>query len=140
MDALVTQQLTISPELIQLLGKKLYNNPLIVILVRELLQNSHDAQSTKIDLDVSYQEDNEDFNKSTVTLTCTDNGTGMSEDTLLNTFLSIGASKKIGITTGGFGIAKVSIFASLSWQVVTWQGGEYLSIASENMILRRKIC
>lgn len=111
-------EITTSPDFIQMMGKKLYTNPLSVILVRELLQNSRDATSYPnkgtVKIDVTP-----DRSTSTMTVVCDDSGCGMDEDTLVNTFLQIGGSKKQDGSVGGFGVAKVSLFATGRWSVHT---------------------
>ena len=112
-------EITTSPDFIQMMGKKLYSNPLLAILVRELLQNSRDATmkgiktSGKIDITVNR---NADGNTDVV---CDDTGIGMDESTLVNTFLQIGGTKKAEGSVGGFGVAKVSLFATGLWSVHT---------------------
>ncbi len=106
-------QITTSPTLIKLLGEKLYQNATSVILARELLQNSRDAcLKTGGKIKITFD---------TQGIICEDTGCGMDEDTLLNTFLCIGKSgkKADGEAVGGFGIAKVSLFAQDFWSVET---------------------
>lgn len=105
--------ITVSSDLLELLGKKLYSSDHSVILVRELLQNAFDAchnnsKSKLIDIEIN-----------TNLIQVSDNGIGMNEDTLLNVFLSIGASRKLDNSIGGFGIAKVSLFTCKKWQIYT---------------------
>jgi hypothetical protein len=113
-------EITISNDLIALLGKKLYSNPLTVILPRELLQNSIDASQDSTIVRIDYSSNRDD----TLSLTVSDLGCGMDKDTLLNTFLCIGKTKKSDNVNnvGGFGIAKVSLFASKFWSVNTTCG------------------
>jgi hypothetical protein len=60
----------------------------------------------------------------------------MDSDTLLNTFLCIGSSKKHNPNSiGGFGIAKVCLFASKKWSVYTRAANsESIAINSDDMI------
>jgi len=113
-----TQTIKTSPELIKLLGEKLYSLPLPIILLRELIQNSIDASK----LDKKPIKVNLDCSRDKFALIVQDSGCGMDEDVLLNTFLSIGASLKQDNSIGGFGIAKVSIFTSDNWYVKTTGG------------------
>ncbi len=114
-------EITTSPDFIQMMGKKLYTNPLLAILVRELLQNSRDATSTglktKGTIKIDVRHDLADNRKTFVS--CDDTGCGMDEETLVGTFLQIGGSKKQDGSVGGFGVAKVSLFATGTWSVTT---------------------
>lgn len=106
--------ITASPEMIRMLGKKLYSRPLPTILFRELLQNSRDAtlHGGKILIDT-------DNTAGTFTIKCDDTGVGMDDNILLNVFLSVGKSYKSDGAVGGFGVAKVAIFCSDTWSVHT---------------------
>jgi hypothetical protein len=119
----------ISSDLISMLGKKLYSSSHMVILARELLQNSIDAvsQTNKPKIEIALTGS---------MLTVSDNGCGMDNDTLLNVFLCIGGSKKQSNTSvGGFGIAKVCLFASQTWSVYTRAvNSESIAINSDDMI------
>lgn len=113
--------LSISPQVIAMLGRKLYSNHPLVIVVRELLQNSVDACKRKgvnPDIIINIDIDN---NKEEINVSCTDNGEGMTEDVLLNKFLCLGESGKRddNKSTGGFGIAKASIMSNPFWDVHT---------------------
>ena len=108
--------MSIDPELIQMLGRKLYRNHPVVIAVRELLQNSVDACKTRgviphIRIDV--------FNTPQgVSVVCEDNGIGMTEDDIINNFLCLGGSSKRGTDAAGkFGIAKAAIMSGVDWWV-----------------------
>lgn len=120
----INPQIFMSDDILSLLGKKLYNADTQVILVRELIQNSVDAMSSKIEIsyDGHYVMENDGIRENYTKIICKDNGIGMNQDTLLNVFLGIGKSKKFGPNnTGGFGIAKVSLFSALDWQLETNQ-------------------
>lgn len=81
---------------------------------REAIQNAVDAGSTKI---VCVHKQNED---GTHTVSCEDNGGGMSTDVLLNKFLVLGGSTKTSAsgTAGGFGKAKeLLLLPWISWEV-----------------------
>jgi len=117
---------TIDPDLIALLGRKLYSSHPIPIVVRELLQNSVDACSRanimpEIALKVDIRHIGND--KYITTITCRDNGIGMDIDELLNKFLCLGGTGKTDIrtkqTVGGFGIAKAAIMSGCYWSVRT---------------------
>lgn len=85
-------------------SKKEYNN-WVFSFFRELIQNSVDAGSS----DISFVYiDNED----SLTIQCTDNGSGMDRDILENVLLCLGGSKKNETSIGGFGYAKTLLFFS----------------------------
>jgi len=109
--------ITINSELITLLGKKLYSNPLPVIVARELLQNAVDAcrgNGGKVTVHINTIDN---------FIAVQDTGCGMDEDTLLNVFLQIGGSKKqTQDAVGRFGVAKVALFACFDWNVTTTCG------------------
>ena len=70
-------------------------------VIREFIQNSIDAGSTKIDII---------WNASKNVLTIKDNGKGMTEDVLRNVYFALGRSTKRGDNTqsGGFGKARIA--------------------------------
>ncbi len=105
-------QITTSTSLIKMLGEKLYSNKLDFILIRELLQNSVDASTdnTRIIINTHWDRD-------TFCIEVDDLGCGMDEHILLDIFLSIGGSHKRDESIGGFGIAKVALFAASEWAV-----------------------
>jgi len=80
---------------------------------REAVQNAVDAGGTNITLGSVKHEDG------TVTVFCDDDGSGMDEDTIINKFLVLGATTKIGASgaAGGFGKAKELLL--LPW--VAWR-------------------
>lgn len=82
---------------------------------REAVQNAVDAGATEVWCAVRDVD-------GAVEVTCTDNGGGMDEGTLLNKFLVLGGTSKVGSagTTGGFGKAKeLLVLPWLSWSVHT---------------------
>lgn len=84
-------------------AKKEYRNWMMA-LFREIIQNSVDAGATKIDFNLDEKDD--EFH-----LTCSDNGSGMSEDILINVLLCLGGSHKDNSDAiGGFGYAKTLLF------------------------------
>lgn len=81
---------------------------------REAIQNSYDAGATQIDITSKQNADG------TWTVTVTDDGGGMSEDVLLNKFLVLGGTTKVGVagSAGGFGKAKeLLVLPWLSWKI-----------------------
>lgn len=120
-------QLSVSPEMIKLLGEKLYTSHTSVIVTRELVQNAIDAvkmtKNAKNRVVIEYFFDSYS-NK--YHLTVKDQGVGMSEFTLTQVFLTLGLSGKRNSesVTGGFGIAKASIFSCQSWEVYTREKGK----------------
>lgn len=83
---------------------------------REAVQNSVDGGASKVDLSAAKNADG------TWTVRCSDNGRGMSEDVLLNKFLVLGGTTKVGQAgaSGGFGKAKeLLILPWISWKIHT---------------------
>jgi hypothetical protein len=75
--------------------------------VREVLQNSIDANSSEIDFKVEIISD------LLVSVTIKDNGSGMNRDVLENGFMSLGGSvKENADSVGGFGVASMMIAQS----------------------------
>jgi len=112
-------QTSIDPKLIAMLGRKLYSNHPVPIIVRELLQNSIDAcrragVEPRISITINQSNNRE------VTIICDDNGCGMSPDEIVNDFLCLGGTNKRGTSSvGGFGIAKAAIMSGIYWKVET---------------------
>lgn len=110
----------VSDKLIKLVGQNLYSaSPIFPVTVRELLQNSIDAQRNKgEDAPIVFSIF---LNSQTrqASLTCKDVGIGMDAETINSKFLVIGESgKQDGV--GGFGIAKAAIILSCDdWELHT---------------------
>lgn len=82
---------------------------------RECIQNSVDGGASQIDIVVNETPDG-------VVVSCEDNGRGMDRDVLLNKFLVLGGTTKVGAggSTGGFGKAKeLLVLPWLTWSVHT---------------------
>jgi hypothetical protein len=81
---------------------------------REAIQNSVDAGARRIDCTVEETPEG-------VLVTCSDDGGGMDEDTLINKFLVFGGTTKTqGTTRGGFGKAKeLLVLPWRSWKLHT---------------------
>jgi hypothetical protein len=111
---------TLSPDLMPMLGNKMYSNEPVVILARELVQNSIDAckrANTDPQINVSLVlEDDDNW-----WLSCRDNGDGMTAQQLVGDFLQIGGrasnNKDAATEVGGFGLAKVAIMRNPYWEV-----------------------
>jgi len=117
---LVNPTPTVSLSLFELLSDKLYSASQAEILMREFIQNSHDAQreigcDEPIEILINILETtNNDYTATKYTITCRDKGVGMSRETLANHFFCAGSSgKRSGNTneTGGFGIAAINILS-----------------------------
>ena len=119
----------------KLLGPKLYGEPkeMPYVSVKEMLQNAFDAikpmqeqgQLTKGKIDITV-------NPSSRFINVTDNGTGMSPETLSTTFLTIAGTKKEGERdSGGLGIAKMQfLFNNEHIRVVTMRDGVVSELVS----------
>jgi len=116
-------QIKIGSDYIKKFGRSLYTSHPLIIVTRELMQNSIDAvrskyksqSSQQIDITIKLQGNDQ------IELTCSDNGIGMNEDVLLNKFLTLGESGKRDSSgnTGGFGIAKAAVMSCDYWEVTT---------------------
>lgn len=111
-------------QLLRLLGPSMYKGKVLQVAVKELLQNSFDAVKKLpeglIDIKTSCSENS---------ITCKDNGVGMSSETVKNVYLTIGGTlKEMDVTerSGGLGLAKVQFFLSASRMIVdTVRNGEH---------------
>jgi len=84
-------------------------------LIREFIQNSVDAGSTKIHFE--FDEDNR-------SLTVQDDGCGMSREILVNALLTMSGSFKGDNSIGGFGAAKeILLFQHFEYRVTTRKDG-----------------
>lgn len=94
---------------IELFGAKMYNESIVEVSIKELVQNSFD----------SLKSDKKDNAKIVVSLdpksrkiTVSDNGVGMNKKIMEEAFLKIAGSDKSGLTmeqrSGGFGVAKMA--------------------------------
>ena len=81
---------------------------------REAVQNAVDAGGKNVELSAVVQPDG------TMMVSCDDDGRGMDEDTLVNKFLVLGGTTKIGSggAAGGFGKAKeLLLLPWISWRI-----------------------
>jgi len=108
---------SVSAEMLRLMGRKLYSAHTLPIMVREVLQNSHDAGGS---ISLTIERKPEGF-----LVTCADTGCGMDEDTLINKFLCLGGTTKAAQAgaVGAFGIAKAAIVSNSFWQISTQAQG-----------------
>lgn len=99
-----------------------------VLAVREMVQNSVDAIRAAVkarQLRAGKGRFEVRWDEATLTLTVSDNGIGMDQETLLGRFLTLGESGKRGAgenATGGFGVAKAVILGASStfrWEMHT---------------------
>lgn len=111
------------PQLLKLLGPTMYKGDVTSVACKELLQNSFDAckPTGTIELSTSHIENS---------ITCKDNGIGMSPDIVQNVYLSIGGTWKdnldIADRSGGLGLAKVQFFLSaIRLRVDTIKNGKH---------------
>jgi len=125
--AAMTRQITIPREYYQTAKKTYGDYNWQEAWWREAIQNSVDAGATEIYCDVNEED-------TAYRVTCTDNAGGMSADVLLNVFLALGGTTKLGGAgeTGGFGKAKeLLILPWIRWMihtqdiVVYGEGGDY---------------
>jgi len=96
-------------------ASSLYRSPVLPIVGRELRQNGTDAcrrAGRSVDVTLTLTTDPDCRHG---TLVCRDTGCGMSEDDILDRFLSLGASDKGEDDTGGFGVGKGIILGSCTW-------------------------
>ncbi len=87
----------------------------VLAVIRELVQNSQDAGSSLISLNLTKIEDQ------TCLLVCSDNGRGMNRETLEKVFFALGeTSKDQDNDTGGFGKAReLTCFSMDSYEIRT---------------------
>jgi transcriptional regulator with XRE-family HTH domain len=125
-------------QLIALLGSSMYNKPIGLVAIKELLQNSFDAvkaaQNTQglgtgtIDIEI----DSDDR-----TITVRDDGVGMTPEIVKQAFLNIGGTNKEGLSTaersGGLGLAKVQFLLGSEFiRVKTVRNGIKTEIEASN--------
>ena len=103
-----------------------FSDPLSFL--RELIQNSLDAASTRLEVEFSFEPASDDEQPGLMTIAVTDNGEGMTERIIDDYLLTLFRSTKEDDLTkiGKFGVGFVSIFAMEPQLVVleTGQAGE----------------
>jgi len=117
----------------KLLGPQLYGSmsDISTVSVKEMLQNSFDAIKTMIEKkETDFGKIDIVVDKDQRTIAMTDDGSGMSPDTLANVFLTIAGTKKdTEFGSGGFGIAKMLfLFGNEEVEVTTMKDGKISSM------------
>ena len=95
----------------RLLGKDAYKNSIVNVVIKELLQNGFDAVREGGASEAKPGQISIDYDYGTRTINVTDNGVGMTPETIVNAFLRTGGTKKSGDfqnTSGGLGVAKLA--------------------------------
>lgn len=115
--------------LAKILGPQLYGSMKDVtpVSVKEMIQNSFDAiKSTLEKGQIKKGFIQLEMKQATRTIEIKDNGSGMTPDTLANTFLTIaGTNKETEFGSGGFGIAKMLfLFGNKDIEVTTMRDGK----------------
>ena len=113
-------ELKINMGIALLMGKKFYDQNPMTIFIRETLQHSLDAQSTKIEIDANPDYDPE--GNPILKITVKDNGTGI--DDIQKYFLTVGepGKKNAENSIGGFGLAKLAIISMDNWSLTSLDG------------------
>ena len=110
--------------MLRLLGPAMYKEDPFKVAIKELLQNSFDAVKKNVIGQIDIRTD-----RCGNMIMCSDNGVGMSSNTVRNVYLSIGGTlKDMDVTerSGGLGLAKVQFFLSAKRIVVnTVRNGEH---------------
>ena len=116
----MNKMIRISNRVLKLVGQNLYSaTPVFPITVRELLQNSFDAQKTgKTDAPIEFSVVRHQ-GQDGISLICKDAGIGMTDPVIRDKFLVLGETgKEDGV--GGFGVAKAAIILACdSWDLLT---------------------
>ena len=124
--------LKIDMSVIMLLGRKLYTQNQYIVFVRETLQNSIDADATRIDITTNALTDPE--GKEILKIQVIDNGDGISD--FQKYFLTLGGSTKRtenNNMVGGFGIAKLAIMSMRNWSITSLDGTITRDILTEGL-------
>lgn len=113
----------------KMLGPQLYGSPkdITTVSVKEMVQNSFDAIKAMLEKgEMKKGNITIDMKKANRTIEIKDNGSGMTPDTLANTFLTIaGTKKETEFGSGGFGIAKMLfLFGNKDLEVTTMRDGK----------------
>jgi hypothetical protein len=120
----------------KLLGPQLYGSmsDITNVSVKEMIQNSFDAIKTMIEKkETDFGKIDIVVDKDQRTVAMTDDGSGMSPETLANVFLTIAGTKKdTEFGSGGFGIAKMLfLFGNKEVEVMTMKDGKISSMYAQ---------
>lgn len=109
--------------LLELVSREVYSYHILILFIRENLQNAYDACRKKgVVPDIRFTLDL-DTDKKGFTAVCEDNGCGMTLSEMENGFLTIGGSTKLdGEGVGGFG-----------WATAINLRAEHVSVLSQNV-------
>jgi hypothetical protein len=113
--------------LANILGQQMYAQNIGKVSVKEMLQNSYDAIKSMLDSgDIKRGKIDVNLDEANRTISVKDNGHGMTQDTLGNTFVTIaGSLKESEISSGSFGIAKLAfLFDAGNIHVATMRNGK----------------
>lgn len=125
--------------LVKILGAKMYDKPLPDVTVKELLQNAFDgiksAQNIGSLQGGAHGTVKITLDSQTRMITVSDDGNGMSPETVRDGFLTLGGTVKEGLSaeeaSGGFGIAKMAfLFGNESIELTTIKDGVETSLKS----------
>ena len=123
--SLARGSVTLGANALEILGTTTYSGNPLVVLTRELLQNSIDTcnerrgrdgdnYAPKISITIDKLEEHR------ARIICLDNGMGMSVEDILYKYLVIGAGSKANRdTVGKFGFAKMSTITNPEWRIDT---------------------
>lgn len=120
--------------LADILGQQMYSTDIGRVSVKEMLQNSFDAIKSMLDSEkIKHGKIDINTNETNRTISVKDNGHGMTQDTLGNTFVTIaGSLKESEISSGSFGVAKLAfLFDAENIHVATMRDGK-ISVLNTN--------
>jgi thioredoxin reductase len=98
-------------QIVQLLGKSMYEKPILEVTTKELLQNALDTSREAGSTAKNPKRIFMDYDGTNRTITVKDSGLGMTPETIQKAFFTIGGTKKTGSpenTSGGLGVAKMA--------------------------------
>lgn len=120
--------------LADILGQQMYSTDIGRVSVKEMLQNSFDAIKSMLDSEkIKHGKIDINTNETNRIISVKDNGHGMTQDTLGNTFVTIaGSLKESEISSGSFGVAKLAfLFDAENIHVATMRDGK-ISVLNTN--------
>jgi len=98
-------------QIVQVLGRSMYEKPILEVTTKELLQNALDTSREAGSTAKNPKKIFMDYDSTNRTITVGDSGTGMTPETIQKAFFTIGGTKKTGSpenTSGGLGLAKMA--------------------------------